>query len=140
MSNLITILDEEIEKSENTTYAQFWWKSYKEWYIHWLKNAKKVAMDCAESIPLQGNEKTPMSNLIDRDEVMKIIYECTEEYELHTMKNRILSLPLQQQWGNEKIKELIEKKIIENDWSMDDYLIGRVDLCKELLSDFNSNN
>jgi hypothetical protein len=56
-----------------------------------------------------------MSNLIDRDEVMKIIYECTEEYELHTMKNRILSLPLQQQWGNEKIKELIEKKI----WSLE---------------------
>ncbi len=53
-----------------------------------------------------------MSNLIDRDEVLKLI-ETTISHpvQVRWIRAKINSLPLQQQWGNEKIeaqKELIE--------------------------------
>jgi len=55
-----------------------------------------------------------MSNLIDRDEVLKLI-ETTISHpvQVRWIRAKINSLPLQQQWGNEKIKELIQKKLEE---------------------------
>ena len=83
-----------------------------------------------------------MSNLIDRKELLKIFAEhynmlpfswhIRESYD--SFLNKILSLPLQQ-WGNEKIKELIEKKIEGEIWAFSDYTIP---ILKELLTEIES--
>jgi hypothetical protein len=58
-----------------------------------------------------------MSNLIDRDEVIKILENTMWSVDwYHTtiwisVIPKILSLPLQQQWGNENVIEFLEQKL-----------------------------
>lgn len=88
-----------------------------------------------------------MSNLIDRDEAKKIVedweaitYNCnTIEESFAMIAEKIDSLPLQQQWGNDKIKELIKKKIQQvnnpwNEWAS----IYKTNVLQELLSEIDN--